>query len=470
MSIPILRIYDENHNPISIPAIKGERGERGAKGAKGDSGGITVKGYYTALAALQSAVPSPAAGDAYGVGAAAPYNIYIWDGVNGVWVNNGSVQGAKGDKGDTGEQGPAGPSIMGPVGPMGPQGFPGRDGIDGADGARWYSGKTVKNKSAGPTAFSGSGIAHAAEGDYYLNTDTASASFGNVYLCTLSGNPQTALWKYIACIKGADGATPEKGVDYWTAQDRAAIREEIMSEIHQGADLGLQIVCQLSRPAVPADNMIWVETETAMPTGKYLISSKQPTAGLVNGFIWIREMYMPLVEITMPDSHVSLSIAQVWQYVSGQWVWKQAHVYKTADTSWHDCGVYWFKEGVGFNSEVFGATYTSDPGHAFADTQNRYIFVGYNTFISGEAGVSPGKYKYLVIDSSLNSNYSGLRFGIDDAYNANDFIISQDIRTQPRNTTVLDISSASANFYPKLSGIGTAGSGSSTSVYNVWLV
>ena len=35
-------------------------------------------GYYASLAELRSAVPSPAVGDAYGVGASEPYEIYIW--------------------------------------------------------------------------------------------------------------------------------------------------------------------------------------------------------------------------------------------------------------------------------------------------------------------------------------------------------------------------------------------------------
>ena len=45
------------------------------------------------LDALTAAVTSPAAGDAYGVGTAEPYNIYVWDGVGNTWVNNGTAVG-----------------------------------------------------------------------------------------------------------------------------------------------------------------------------------------------------------------------------------------------------------------------------------------------------------------------------------------------------------------------------------------
>lgn len=63
------------------------------KGDKGDTGSnFTILGYFDTLAALQAAVPNPKAGYAYGVGTAAPYDIYIWDSVHSKWVNNGNLQ------------------------------------------------------------------------------------------------------------------------------------------------------------------------------------------------------------------------------------------------------------------------------------------------------------------------------------------------------------------------------------------
>lgn len=118
---------------------KGDTGETGPRGPQGEQGrGFVIMGYYDSLEALQSAHPTATAGDAYGVGTAEPYDIYIWDGVKNAWVNNGPIQGAKGDpgpqgeKGDPGKQGPAGP--QGETGPQGPQGIPGETGPAGADG------------------------------------------------------------------------------------------------------------------------------------------------------------------------------------------------------------------------------------------------------------------------------------------------------------------------------------------------
>ena len=67
---------------------------------KGDTGeGFVIKGTYDTLELLQENVPLPNVGDVYAIGTAAPYDIYIYDGVNSTWVNHGQLQGAKGDTG-----------------------------------------------------------------------------------------------------------------------------------------------------------------------------------------------------------------------------------------------------------------------------------------------------------------------------------------------------------------------------------
>ena len=111
---------------------QGPTGQTGPQGPKGDTGaGFLVLDYYTTLEALEQSVTAPNVGDAYGVGAAEPYDIYIYGETSG-WVNNGPLQGAKGDKGDQGPQGPKGDT--GETGPAGADGQPGEPGADGEDG------------------------------------------------------------------------------------------------------------------------------------------------------------------------------------------------------------------------------------------------------------------------------------------------------------------------------------------------
>ena len=115
----------------------GPQGEQGPAGPKGETGsGFKVLGYYSALSALDAAQKATAAaGDAYGVGTAEPYDIYIFDGITGEFVNNGPLQGAKGDTGPEGPQGP-----QGEQGPQGVQGVAGPAGPAGADGAKGDTG------------------------------------------------------------------------------------------------------------------------------------------------------------------------------------------------------------------------------------------------------------------------------------------------------------------------------------------
>lgn len=152
--------------PQGLKGEKGDTGAQGPKGATGDTGpqgpkgdtgsGFKVLGYYDTAEALDEAKLATARpGDAYGVGTAEPYDIYILNGTTGKFINNGPLQGAKGDKGDTGAQGPkgdqgdvgptgpAGPTgPQGEVGPQGPTGPAGADGAKGADGAAGKDGVT----------------------------------------------------------------------------------------------------------------------------------------------------------------------------------------------------------------------------------------------------------------------------------------------------------------------------------------
>jgi collagen triple helix repeat protein len=83
----------------------------GPQGPKGDTGtGLDIKGTYESLEALQAGVQSPAQGDMYNVGAAAPYTIYMWDTTDTPgWKSQGQLQGAKGDPGPQGPKGDTGP-------------------------------------------------------------------------------------------------------------------------------------------------------------------------------------------------------------------------------------------------------------------------------------------------------------------------------------------------------------------------
>ena len=115
-----------------------------------DGTSFVIQGYYDTFDAMTASVPEPEAGEAYGIGTTVPYDIYIWDEVNGLWRNNGTIQGVKGDRGergatftpavdsggnlswtnDAGLPNPATQNIRGPAGEAGAAGPAGKGAFD----------------------------------------------------------------------------------------------------------------------------------------------------------------------------------------------------------------------------------------------------------------------------------------------------------------------------------------------------
>nr|DAV52610.1 MAG TPA: collagen triple helix repeat protein [Caudoviricetes sp.] len=220
----------------------GPRGEQGPAGPKGETGsGFKVLGYYGTKAALDAAQKATAAaGDAYGVGTAEPYDIYIFDGITGEFINNGPLQGAKGD---TGERGPQG--IQGPKGDPGKDGAKGADGLPGKDGADGAPGKDGTNGRNGVTFTP----AINAAGDLSWSNDGGKANPETVNLKGPKGDTGTRGPAGANGAKGdtgpegprglqgktgpagADGKTPVKGTDYFTPTDVNEIAAEAAKKV-----------------------------------------------------------------------------------------------------------------------------------------------------------------------------------------------------------------------------------------------
>lgn len=100
--IAVRTIYNGSKQEWNIAKVVGKTGATGPKGAPGKDGtngtngkdgkNFTILGYKDTLEQLQTDVPSPAQGDAYGVGTAEPYELYVYDTTKG-WVANGTIGG-----------------------------------------------------------------------------------------------------------------------------------------------------------------------------------------------------------------------------------------------------------------------------------------------------------------------------------------------------------------------------------------
>lgn len=108
---------------VSLRGPQGPAGADGAPGADGKDGtGVTIKGSYQDMSALQQAHPTGEPGDAYMLESTG--HLAVWNEEGSQWVDVGQI---KGDKGETGAQGPQGEKgetgAQGPQGPQGPQGI-----------------------------------------------------------------------------------------------------------------------------------------------------------------------------------------------------------------------------------------------------------------------------------------------------------------------------------------------------------
>ena len=191
-----LTVHFTDGTSYTTPSIRGATGPQGKQGEKGETGsGFKVLGYYATESTLSAAVTNPAAGDAYGVGTADPYDIYIWDGVNRKWVNNGILQGAKGEPGIQGEQGV--PGIQGPAGKDGKTPVKGTDYFTQADKQEIaedaaalvdLSGKQNKITASGILKGNGTGgVSAAVPGTDYMAPIPVTASDNGKFLRVVNG-------------------------------------------------------------------------------------------------------------------------------------------------------------------------------------------------------------------------------------------------------------------------------------------
>lgn len=217
----ILRARDKDGNVYDIPAIRGAQGPEGPRGPKGDTGsGFKVLDYYDTLEALEAAVTAPSAGDAYGVGTAAPYDIYIYGETSG-WVNNGPIQGAQG------QEGPAGADGVSPSVSVSEIAGGHRVSIQDAGGASSFDVMDGQNGSAGSDGITPT---IGDNGNWYLgDTDTGKPSQGE----TGPAGPQGETGQ-----TGAAGHTPVRGTDYWTAEDQQDIVDTVLNELSSGGSTG----------------------------------------------------------------------------------------------------------------------------------------------------------------------------------------------------------------------------------------
>ena len=164
----------------------GQRGEKGPQGATGEKGDPFTYADFTAEQLAELKGPKGEKGDT---------------GEQGPKGETGP-QGPKGDKGDTGEQGPKGEK--GDTGATGAQGPAGEDGVSPTVSTS-KSGKVTTITFVDVTGTKTATISDGADGEKGDTGDTGPA--------------------------GANGYTPVRGTDYWTAADQEQIVSDVLAAL-----------------------------------------------------------------------------------------------------------------------------------------------------------------------------------------------------------------------------------------------
>lgn len=173
-----------------------------------DELGIKVLGVYPDIVTATTTVTGPYYyGDAFQIGTAKPYNLYIYtrkDGseITGEWIDFGPfpAPGPKGEKGDKGDPGtPGRDGERGPIGNPGPQGIQGLKGDTGAQGPIGPQGPKGDQGDIGPSFNIQATIASS---DLLPTPTEALKNIGAAYLIphTTAGETHDHIW----AIQGTD--------------------------------------------------------------------------------------------------------------------------------------------------------------------------------------------------------------------------------------------------------------------------
>ena len=140
-------------------------------------------------------------------------------------------EGPQGPKGDTGETGP-----MGPQGPIGPQGEPGPQGIQGPQGPQGEKGETGPQGEQGETGPQGEPGEAATISNVTASVDDTSGD--PKVVVTMGGTAQERSFAFaFSGLRGENGKTPVKGVDYWISEDQQSIVDQVLQDLPNGDEV-----------------------------------------------------------------------------------------------------------------------------------------------------------------------------------------------------------------------------------------
>lgn len=185
----------------------------------------------------------------------------------------------------------------------------------------------------------------------------------------------------ISVLLYPNAANVNSGIVYWAALYEGEYTANTLPE-YQPRGYALEAaVCALNfnvvggatQPTNPAENTIWVNTDTEI-TG-WIFSATQP-ATATEGMVWISVgASSPAAFNALNTNGVMVYPISAKQYLSGEWVSKTAKSYQNGE--WVDWITYLFKEGdgalVGFSIAASTATIGTD-GITFSGSKSEGLY------------------------------------------------------------------------------------------------
>lgn len=114
-----------------------------------------------------------------------------------------------------------------------------------------------------------------------------------------------------------------------------------LSRVDSAGGLNFRVVGGLTQPSGPAENTIWVETDTDISS--YVFAASEP-AEPVEGMVWIKTSAASGVSFNaLKKNEIVVYPSACYQYVDGAWINKTARTYQ--DGEWKEWTVYLYNAG-----------------------------------------------------------------------------------------------------------------------------
>ena len=230
-----------------------------------------------------------------------------------------------------------------------------------------------------------------------------------------------------------------------------------------GANLNFKVVGGTTQPASPSENMIWVNTDTAI--SEWVFAAEQP-ASPKEGMVWFQTGTSASAAFNaLKKNSIMVCPISAKQYIDGAWVIKDAVIYQGGTwVNWwngqlYSAGNEYESVTGGWAGQLNAAEVQVYADHLYVLSNNSYGRAGTNKKINVT------DFETLTVECQMPQTYSGVTIGLISVYDTLSSAAAYIVPSTARERKSVDISSLSGEYYVY---IGSE-SGFACSIYDVKL-